>query len=108
MGDEIRDSLRYSQLVYLLLLRRKRKLRFLISNFKHSTGLFELALLYFMKVTCFVCLVSNLEQPRGVLATCSSLPSTKKQTKLKDYNDMFLFPVLQKEVIKEISNSEAQ
>ncbi len=34
----------YRHLVFLLLLRRKRKLRFLISNFKHSTGLFELAL----------------------------------------------------------------
>ncbi|MBS8070270.1 hypothetical protein F6P74_01685 [Streptococcus suis] len=36
----------YSHLVFILLLRRKRKLRFLISNFKHSTGLFELALPY--------------------------------------------------------------
>ena len=34
----------YRHLVFLLLLRRKRKLRFLISNFKHSTGVFELAL----------------------------------------------------------------
>ncbi|MBO8052143.1 1,4-dihydroxy-2-naphthoate prenyltransferase, partial [Streptococcus suis] len=31
-------------LVSLLLLRRMRKLCFLISNFKHSTGVFELAL----------------------------------------------------------------
>ncbi|AWL25713.1 hypothetical protein DF184_03810 [Streptococcus suis] len=34
----------YRHLVYLLLLRRARKHRFLISNFKHSTGVFELAL----------------------------------------------------------------
>ncbi len=34
----------YRHLVFLLLLRRTRKLRFPISNFKHSTGVFELAL----------------------------------------------------------------
>ncbi|TIH98865.1 hypothetical protein FAJ39_08245 [Streptococcus suis] len=34
----------YRHLVYLLLRRRSRKRRFLISNFKHSTGVFELAL----------------------------------------------------------------
>ncbi|RRR54323.1 hypothetical protein EI998_03355 [Streptococcus suis] len=39
-------GLAYSRSVYLLLLRRMRKRRFLISNFKHSTGLFELALPY--------------------------------------------------------------
>ncbi len=68
LGFATRESLTYSQVVYLLLLRRKRKLRFLISNFKHSTGLFELTLPYFTKVTCFARLISNLEQPRG----CSS------------------------------------
>ncbi len=56
-------GLAYSRSVYLLLLRRMRKRRFLISNFKHSTGLFELALPY-----------------PGT--ACSSLPSTK--SKLKD------------------------
>ncbi|MBS8056719.1 hypothetical protein F6P62_07660 [Streptococcus suis] len=34
----------YRHLVYLLLRRRMRKLCFLISNFKHSTGVFELTL----------------------------------------------------------------
>ncbi|MEG3275347.1 hypothetical protein RFK21_09650, partial [Streptococcus suis] len=38
------SSLLYRHLVFLLLLRRARKQRFLISNFKHSTGVFELAL----------------------------------------------------------------
>ncbi|TQE45691.1 hypothetical protein FH690_05375 [Streptococcus suis] len=35
---------KYRHLVFLLLLRRKRRLCFLISNFKHFTGLFKLAL----------------------------------------------------------------
>ncbi len=34
----------YRHLVYLLLRRRSRKRRFLISNFKHSTVVFEFAL----------------------------------------------------------------
>ncbi|MBL1126171.1 hypothetical protein F9856_08495 [Streptococcus suis] len=51
-----------SHLVYLLLLRRKRKYRFLISNFKHSTRLFELALPYYVEVTCFASAISNLVQ----------------------------------------------
>ncbi|HFI0462683.1 TPA: hypothetical protein ACGOZS_002203, partial [Streptococcus suis] len=49
---------------FLLLLRRTRKLRFPISNFKHSTGVFELALPNFSYA-------------------CGSLPRTK--SKLKDY-----------------------
>ncbi|MBL1125907.1 hypothetical protein F9856_07095 [Streptococcus suis] len=52
----------YSHLVFLLLLRRKRKLRFLISNFKHSTGLFELALPYSAGMTCSASAISNLVQ----------------------------------------------
>ncbi|MBO8111627.1 hypothetical protein F6P71_06955 [Streptococcus suis] len=35
---------KYRHLVFLLLLRQSRKYRFHISNFKHSTGVFELAL----------------------------------------------------------------
>ncbi|MFX4025210.1 hypothetical protein ACJBZ2_11190, partial [Streptococcus suis] len=38
------SCLLYRQLVFLLLLRRARKNRFLISNFKNSTGVFELDL----------------------------------------------------------------
>ncbi|HFI0578508.1 TPA: hypothetical protein ACGO28_000964 [Streptococcus suis] len=38
------------------------KLRFLISSFKHSTGVFELALPDFVKVTCFASIISNLAQ----------------------------------------------
>ncbi|RRN49683.1 hypothetical protein EI219_06315 [Streptococcus suis] len=53
---------KYSHLVFLLLLRRNRKLRFLISNFKHSTGLFELALPYSAGVTCSASAISNLAQ----------------------------------------------
>ncbi|TII00485.1 hypothetical protein E8L09_10450 [Streptococcus suis] len=38
---------------FVLLLRRARKLRSLISNFKHSTGVFELALPYSTNVTYY-------------------------------------------------------
>ncbi|WP_153046513.1 hypothetical protein, partial [Streptococcus suis] len=41
---DIFQEVEYRHLVFLLLLRRKRKLRFPISSFKHSTGLLELAL----------------------------------------------------------------
>ncbi|HFI0454806.1 TPA: hypothetical protein ACGOZD_000729, partial [Streptococcus suis] len=52
----------YRHLVFLLLLQRSRKRRFLISNFKHSTGLFELALPDFAKATCSASFISNLGQ----------------------------------------------
>ena len=72
----------YRHLVYLLLLRRKRKLRFLISHFKHSTGLFELALPYSTNVT--YCRKYDF-QPSTVRwtieAACISLPSTKSKPK---------------------------
>ncbi|MBS8057190.1 hypothetical protein F6P62_10145 [Streptococcus suis] len=38
---------------FVLLLRRAKKLRFLISNFKHSTGVFELTLPYSTNVTYY-------------------------------------------------------
>ncbi|MBL1132184.1 hypothetical protein F9828_02890 [Streptococcus suis] len=64
-------------LVYLLLLRRARKHRFLISNFKHSTGVFELTL------------------PNSSYA-CGSLPSSK--SKPKDYIKVSLFYHKMKEI----------
>ncbi|HFI0114553.1 TPA: hypothetical protein ACGO7C_002066 [Streptococcus suis] len=44
------------------------KRRFLISNFKHSTGVFALALPDFVIVTCFASIISNL----GQFIDCSS------------------------------------
>ncbi|HFI0230578.1 TPA: hypothetical protein ACGOXG_000246 [Streptococcus suis] len=38
------------------------KLRFLISSFKHSTGVFELTLPDFAKATCSASIISNLAQ----------------------------------------------
>ncbi|RRR37291.1 hypothetical protein EI989_02985 [Streptococcus suis] len=68
MTDKVYTRCIYRHLVFLLLLRRKRKLRFLISNFKHSTGLFELALPDFVKATCSALLSPTLHSPLTVQA----------------------------------------
>ncbi|HEM3702075.1 TPA: hypothetical protein U1D11_000542 [Streptococcus suis] len=48
------------------------KRRFLISNFKHSTGVFELTLPDFVKVTCFASIISHLAQSIDVQAILGS------------------------------------
>ncbi|RRR42919.1 hypothetical protein EJA00_10520 [Streptococcus suis] len=72
----------YRHLVYLLLLRRARKHRFLISNFKHSTGVFELTLPDFVKVTCFASIISHLTQSIDCVSSLGdcfkSMPRNKK------------------------------
>ncbi|WP_074414673.1 hypothetical protein [Streptococcus suis] len=70
----------YSHLVSLLLLRRARKRRFLISNFKHSTGVFEVALPENKKAKYISWSPRN---KKALSYACGSLPCTK--SKLNDY-----------------------
>ncbi|MBL1156803.1 hypothetical protein F9831_03455 [Streptococcus suis] len=72
----------YNLSQFALLRRQLRKLRFLISNFKQSTGLFELALPDSAKATCSASFISHLAQSINCVSNLGdyfkSMPRNKR------------------------------